>query len=137
MPQERSDRVGERIRALARFLEESDAVRVRIERPDEEIEIARRSRHAVAPFGSLDRIVTETPPKVDSIRADLVGIFHLSRPAPLEGDVFDGDRELGYIEALGIRTPIHSMGAGRLVSVAAGDAAPVEYGQTLFLVART
>ena len=36
-----------------------------------------------------------------------------------------------YIEALGIRTPIHSMGAGRLVSVAAGDAAPVEYGQTL------
>lgn len=136
MPQELSERVSERIRGLVRFLEESDTVRVRIERPGDEIEIERRPRASGVQLGSPDRIVAETPPKLDSIRADLVGIFHLSRPAPLEGDVFDGDRELGYIEALGIRTPIHSMGAGRLVSVAAGDAAPVEYGQTLFLVAR-
>ena len=136
MPNERSERVSERIRALARFLEESGAVRVRIERPDEEIEIVRRSVHAAAAPESFDRGAIEAPPKVDSIRADLVGIFHLSRPAPLEGDAFDSDRELGYIEALGIRTPIHSMGAGRLVSVAVADSAPVEYGQTLFLVAR-
>jgi biotin carboxyl carrier protein len=137
MPQELSDRVSERIRGLVRFLEESDAMRVRIERPGEEIEVARRPCASGVRPGASDRVVAETPPKLDPIRADLVGIFHLSRPAPLEGDVFDGDRELGYIEALGIRTPIHSMGAGRLVSVAAGDAAPVEYGQTLFLVARS
>jgi biotin carboxyl carrier protein len=63
-------------------------------------------------------------------------VFHLSRPAPSEGQTFDGDRELGYIEALGIRTPVHSMGAGRLVRIAATDESPVEYGQPLFSIAR-
>ncbi len=65
-----------------------------------------------------------------------MGIFHTSRPTPAEGEVLDGDRELGYIEALGIRTPIHSMGPGRLVSISARDGAPVEYGQPLFAIAR-
>ena len=43
--------------------------------------------------------------RVETIKADLVGIFRLSRPAPLVGDLLEEGRELAYIEALGIRTP--------------------------------
>lgn len=128
--------VGERVRALAAFLSEGDAVRLRIERGDEAIELSAR-RSAAARTHSSDGSASEAPPlRVDTIKADLVGIFHLGRPAPVEGELLDGDRELGYIEALGIRTPIHSMGMGRLVSIAAGDESPVEYGQPLFSIAR-
>jgi 2-amino-4-hydroxy-6-hydroxymethyldihydropteridine diphosphokinase len=137
MPVRESDSFGERVRALARFLAESDAVRVRIVRHDDEVEVTRRVPESTA-FGlAADVPAAEAaPPRIDTIKADLVGIFHASRPAPAEGELFEGDRELGYIEALGIRTLVHSMGGGRLVSIAAIDGAPVEYGQPLFSVAR-
>jgi 2-amino-4-hydroxy-6-hydroxymethyldihydropteridine diphosphokinase len=124
----------ERVRALARFLSECDAIRVRIERDDDEIEVV------AAPYRAHGAGLESEPraavARVDTIKADLVGIFHVSRPSPTAGEVFDADRELGYIEALGIRTPVHSMGAGRIVSVATPDGVAVEYGQPLFLVAR-
>ncbi|HZV77230.1 MAG TPA: 2-amino-4-hydroxy-6-hydroxymethyldihydropteridine diphosphokinase [Candidatus Babeliales bacterium] len=126
----------ERLTALARFLAETDAVRVRVERAQDEIELEVRPRRATP----ADRQAASTPsaaaPRIDTIKADLVGIFHVGRPVPAEGDALEGDRELGYIEALGIRTSVHSMGAGRLVSVATADGSAVEYGQPLFLIAR-
>jgi len=124
----------ERLTALARFLEESDVVRVRVERAQDEIELSVRARPAITQ--SAAGVPAAPASRVDTIKADLVGIFHASRPAAVEGDVLDGDRELGYIEALGIRTPVHSLGAGRLLSVVTADGSPVEYGQPLFLLAR-
>jgi 2-amino-4-hydroxy-6-hydroxymethyldihydropteridine diphosphokinase len=127
----------ERVRALAQFLTETDAVRVRIERADGAIEVSAAPKPATVASLSGDRRLGEVPSqRIDAIKADIVGIFHAGRPAPAEGDVFESDRELGYVEALGIRTPVHSMGAGRLVSVAAADGSAVEYGQPLFFVAR-
>jgi len=137
MPVQETRFLAERVRALAQFLAGGDAVRVRIARPNDEIEVARRAPEHGLAAGAADRAPAATiAPRVDTIKADLVGIFHTSRPAPAEGEVLDGDRELGYIEALGIRTPIHSMGPGRLVSISARDGAPVEYGQPLFAIAR-
>jgi 2-amino-4-hydroxy-6-hydroxymethyldihydropteridine diphosphokinase len=137
MLQERISSVSERVRTLARFLAEAGAVRVRVMRGDEDIEIAMRSRCLVEDSGATCHAQANVNPgRIDTIKAELVGIFHLSRPAPVEGDIVDADRELGYVEALGIRTPIHSMGAGRLVGMPAADGAPVEYGQPLFLIAR-
>lgn len=138
MSEERLGSASERVSALAQFLADGDAVRVRITRGDDDIEIAARPRHAQAYARPGERPSGDSATaRVDTIKADLVGIFHVGRPVPTKGEVFDGDRELGYIEALGIRTPIHSMGAGRLVSVATDDGTPVEYGQPLFLIART
>ena len=129
---------GERVRALAQFLAQSDAVRVRIARGDDDVvEIVAGAARAESPEPSTPHSRTETPAeRVDTIKADLVGIFHSSRPSPAAGEVFDADRELGYIEALGIRTPVHSMGAGRLVAATAVDGMPVEYGQALFSIVR-
>ena len=127
--------VAERVRALARFLSAGDAVRVRVSRGAEEIELSRRVRVAAA--APADPIPLDAgASRLDTIKADLVGIFHAGRPAPQEGDVLEGDRELGYIEALGIRTPVHSMGGGRIVAIETNDGEAVEYGQPLFLVAR-
>jgi biotin carboxyl carrier protein len=138
MSEERLSSASERVRALAQFLAGDDAVRVRITRGDDDIEIAARPRHAQAYARPGERRSGDSATaRIDTIKADLVGIFHVGRPVPTKGEVFDGDRELGYIEALGIRTPIHSMGAGRLVSVATDDGTAVEYGQPLFLIART
>lgn len=137
MPEEAGLSASERVRALARFLTDSDAVRVRIRRGDDEIEVSATPQHVRPPSRSDELAPADLHgQRIDTIKADLVGIFHINRPAPVVGDVLDGDRELGYIEALGIRTPIHGLGGGRLVSVATADGTPVEYGQPLFLVAR-
>lgn len=136
MPENRLLALRAHVRTLADFLASDDAVRVRVQRGDLDIEIGARPRGA-APARTGERAHAETASaRVDAIKADLVGIFHHSRPRPVEGEAFDGDRELGYIEALGIRTPVNSMGGGRIVAVATSDGTPVEYGQPLFLVAR-
>lgn len=137
MPDEAASSVADRVRALAQFLEESGATRVRIARDGERVEVSKRGARIGETAQTADRApAAATAVRVDAIKADLVGIFHLSRPAPAEGDVLDGDRELGFVEALGIRTPVHSMGGGRLVGLPVADGAAVEYGQPLFLVAR-
>jgi 2-amino-4-hydroxy-6-hydroxymethyldihydropteridine diphosphokinase len=128
--------IADRVRRLAEFLAVSDAVRVRIERPGDEIEVARRVRTAAGAQDGAPGTPAETPARVDAIKADLVGIFHLSRPAPAEGELLDEDRELAFIEALGIRTPVRSLGGGRIVAIESEDGAPVEYGQSLFLLDR-
>lgn len=132
---ERKGALAARIEALAEFLATSDAIRVSISRNGEEIEVVRRAAAGAAPASS-EHPQAAASQRVDAISADIVGIFALARPAPIEGEALEGDRELGYIEALGIRTPVRSLGGGRLLSIAAEDGAPVEYGQPLFLVAR-
>lgn len=132
--------LGDRVAILAAFLATSDAVRVRVERDDEEIEVARYARTPVSSLSSMrsdGTPATEPPPlKLDAIKADLVGIFRLSRPLPIEGEHLDEDRELAFVEALGMRNPVRSLGGGRIVSIAAEDGAAVEYGQPLFLMDR-
>jgi len=127
-----------RVRALAELLVETDLLRLRIEREGEEIELGRRAMHpdvvpeVPADLGALDA----RPARAEQIRADLVGIFHLSRPAPAEGDLLEGDRELAFIEALGIRNPVRSLGPGRILAIRRGDGQPVEYGSVLFEIDR-
>ncbi|MBV8530675.1 MAG: 2-amino-4-hydroxy-6-hydroxymethyldihydropteridine diphosphokinase [Candidatus Eremiobacteraeota bacterium] len=127
----------QRVRELAQFLIREDAVRVRIERGGDAIEVVRRPKcDRREDRLAADASANATAQRVDTIKADLVGIFHVSRPAPVQGEMVEGDRELGYIEALGIRTPVHSVGAGRLLAMPAADGEAVEYGQPLFLVTR-
>jgi acetyl-CoA carboxylase biotin carboxyl carrier protein len=140
MPEElQTPELAARVRRLAEFLASGDAVRVRIERENDEIEVARRVRPAAPVAGAAGDApaIPETEAlRLDAIKAGLVGVFRMGRPAPAEGDVLQGDRELAYIEALGIRNPVHSLGGGRIVTIAATDGQAVEYGQQLFLVDR-
>jgi acetyl/propionyl-CoA carboxylase alpha subunit len=130
--------VAQRVRALAELFVETDLLRLRIEREGEEIELGRRGLHPdLVPEIPHDLGLFETHAvRGEQIRADLVGIFHLSRPAPAEGDLLESDRELAFIEALGIRNPVRSHGPGRILAVKRGDGEPVEYGAVLFEIDR-
>jgi biotin carboxyl carrier protein len=139
MPQEPSIHdLAARVRRLAEFLTSEHVVSVSIQRDDDLVELRRRPQAAaVADVRPENAQFVESPrTSLDAIKAGYVGIFRLGRPAPVEGDRLEGDRELGYIEQLGIRNVVHSLGAGRIVKIAGADGAAVEYGQPLFLVDR-
>jgi biotin carboxyl carrier protein len=127
-----------RVRRLAEFLASEHVVSVRIERAGDEIELRRRPHAAAASELRQESAGADefAEPSLEAIKAGYVGIFRLGRPTPVEGELLDADRELGYIEQLGIRNVIHSLGAGRIVTIASADGAAVEYGQPLFLVDR-
>ncbi|MHB8461254.1 MAG: acetyl-CoA carboxylase biotin carboxyl carrier protein [Vulcanimicrobiaceae bacterium] len=123
-----------RVGALIELFNASGLSRLVIERADERVEIARRPRIASVPFA--EPLAAEEPHRIDRLSADLVGIVRLSRPMPLQGETLAGDRELAYVEALGIRNPVRSRGAGRIVAIPITDGQVVDYGQTLFEIDR-
>lgn len=130
MPQEN---VVERVRSLVQTFLDTDLMRVRIERDGGHVELRRRPRARPAAGRSTEE--HEAPPvpeNIDAVKSDLVGIFHFVRPVPAVGETVEADRELAYVEALGIRNPVRSLGAGRLASICCEDGQAVEYGQTLF-----
>ncbi len=127
----------ERVRSLVRAFLETDLVRLRIERDGGHVELRRRASSRPAAAESAEpQAQAGAPENVDAIKSDLVGIFRFSRPLPVSGELVDSDRELAYVEALGIRNPVRSLGSGRLVSICCDDGQPVEYGQTLFEIQR-
>ena len=68
------------------------------------------------------------------LKAEFVGIVRFSRPTVGEGTILSEDRELAYVESLGIRNPVRSGGAGRIASIFVTDGEPVGYGQPLFAI---
>ena len=133
-----ADNVVERVRSLVQTFLDTDLMRLRIERDGGHVELRRRPR-APAAAGIAPEERGDAPPaaqNVDAITSDLVGIFHFNRSVPAVGEMLDSDRELAYVEALGIRNPVRSLGAGRLAAICCDDGQPVEYGQTLFEIER-
>lgn len=127
----------DRVRTLAAAFIETDLVRLRIEEPNEDAVEFRRKAAAAAPPAPSEETPAEQPRgRIEGIKAELVGIVRLSRPAPAEGDVLTSDRELAHVEALGIRTPVRSAGPGRIAAVRIEEGQPVEYGQVLFEIDR-
>jgi biotin carboxyl carrier protein len=131
--------VVERVRSLVQAFLETDLVRLRIERDGGHVELRRRATAHPAQDRSAEAQAqtAPAPENLDAIRSDLVGIFRFSRPVPVTGETIDSNRELAYVEALGIRNPVRSLNSGRLVSVCCDDGQPVEYGQTIFEIQRT
>lgn len=132
------DALVERVRSLAEAFLETDLVRLRIEDANEDAYEFRKPHSAPArkEAASAEAAVPPPPVRLDPVKADLVGIFHLSRPPVREGEHLDRDRDLGYVEALGIRNPVRSLGAGRVAKVHCADGQAVEYGQLLFEIDR-
>ena len=138
------DVIAARTRALAGALAEAGFARLRVRQGETEIELRRAPRAAAAPAGVAASGATAEPPVVekppqrpaDVVASDVVGIVRLLRPAIAEGQDLDGDRELAYVETLGIRNAVHSRGGGRVSAVFVHEGQPVEYGQPLFAIER-
>jgi acetyl-CoA carboxylase biotin carboxyl carrier protein len=135
------DVIATRTRALAGALAESGFARLRVRDGETEIELRRASRTAPAGPSFAPPASAEPPEKpperrADVVASDVVGIVRFLRPAVTEGSEVDVDRELAYVETLGIRNPVRSRGAGRVTAVFVTDGQPVEYGQPLFAIER-
>lgn len=72
----------------------------------------------------------------DTIHAEVVGVFHAAPDLPEPGARIEADTVLGFIEALKLRTPVHSGPACVLVAQAIEDGQAVDFGETLFVVDR-
>ncbi|MBV8300024.1 MAG: biotin/lipoyl-binding protein [Candidatus Eremiobacteraeota bacterium] len=137
------DLIAARARALAGALAECGFARLRVRDGETEIELRRAPRNGAgagsAPtFAPAEAAAPAVAPerRADLVTSDVVGVVRLLRPAVTEGQELDGDRELAYVETLGIRNPVRSRGAGRVSSVFVTEGQPVEYGQPLFAIER-
>jgi acetyl-CoA carboxylase biotin carboxyl carrier protein len=143
------DETLERVRSAAEFCATAGLTRFRIDEEGLAIEVrrsARSPRHAGAPAGDAaahqngSRGTTNgsTPPPAERakaiLRAEFVGIVRLARPAVAPGAAVGANRELAYVESLGIRNPVRTSGAGRVADVFVTDGEAVEYGQPLFSI---
>jgi acetyl-CoA carboxylase biotin carboxyl carrier protein len=135
------DVIAARARALAGALTEAGFARLRVRDGDTEIELRRASPAGAVAVPVPAAAAAEQPERAaerrpDILVSDVVGIIRHLRPPVAEGQQLDGDRELGYIETLGIRNPVRSRGGGRVATVFVTEGQPVEYGQPLFAVER-
>ena len=142
------DETLERARAAAEFCASAGLVRFRIEEDELGIEVrrpGRPARAAVPPVSEAaahtngmhgssngSTVPAEKPKTV--LKAEFVGIVRFSRPSVTAGTVLVEDRELAYVESLGIRNPVRSAGKGRVADVFVTDGQAVEYGQPLFSI---
>lgn len=129
-----------RARRLAEAFAQTDLVRLKISGDAGSFEFRRAAgRPADAPDVEAPQsglAIGEPARSFETISSDLVGIFHFSKPLPTEGESLEGDRELAFVEALGIRNPVRSVGKGRIAAILSRDGAAVEYGQPLFKIDR-
>jgi len=135
------DVIAARTRALAGALSAAGFARLRVREGDTEIEIRRAARPAApaddaAPAAAADGFGARGERRDDLVTSDVVGVVRLARPHVSDGQQLDGDRELAYVETLGIRNPVRSHGAGRVTAVFVTEGQPVEYGQPLFAIER-
>jgi acetyl-CoA carboxylase biotin carboxyl carrier protein len=136
-----------RLHEVAAACERAGLGRLRVVEGDLEIEVRRAPAApqpaAAAPVG-LDPAGEPVPADADQaqrpepavVRSDVVGIVRMSRPSVSEGAVLDDERELAYVESLGVRNPVLSGGPGLVVAVLVADGQPVDYGQPLFAIER-
>jgi acetyl-CoA carboxylase biotin carboxyl carrier protein len=132
------DTIVARVRALAEAFTVTGLARLSVKDADFELEL-RRSRPLAKPESpeAVPAAVEETMlEKPDIVSSDLVGVLRFSRPQVNEGHRLDSDRELAFVEALGIRNPVRSRGPGRVAAIFVTDGQPVEYGQPLFAIER-
>jgi acetyl-CoA carboxylase biotin carboxyl carrier protein len=131
------DTISERVRPLAQAFNDGGLTRLRVRDGEFEVEF-RRAPSSAEMSGAAQRPASEAAPAraVDAILADVVGIVRFLRPAVNEGMALESDRELAYVETLGIRNPVRSRGAGRVAMIYVTDGQPVEYGQPLFAIER-
>jgi acetyl-CoA carboxylase biotin carboxyl carrier protein len=131
------DTIAERVRPLAKAFNDGGLTRLTVRDADFEVEF-RRAPAGPAPRAADARPASEPAPArpTEAILADVVGVVRFLRPAVSEGMSVETDRDLAYVETLGIRNPVRSRGAGRVAAIYVTDGQPVEYGQPLFAIER-
>ncbi len=130
------DTISARVRPLAQAFTEGGLTRLTVREGDFEVELRRAPVAAALPPAEAGAGEGAPARPTDAVLADVVGVVRFLRPAVTEGTTLEGDRELAFVETLGIRNPVRSRGAGRVAAIYVTDGQPVEYGQPLFAIER-
>ncbi len=131
------DLIESRLRPLAETLVREGLEAISIADGDIEIELSRSLAQPVEQAGSSTEDDAGPGPEYDVLTSDVVGRVRFLRPPVTAGSVVDADRELAFIETLGIRNPIRSRGAGRVAVVYVEEGQAVDYGAPLFAIDRS
>lgn len=131
------DLIESRVRALAETLVREGLEAVSIADGEIEIELSRSLAQPAEKAGSAAEDADGPGPEYDVLTSDVVGRVRFLRPPVTMGTVVDADRELAFIETLGIRNPIRSRGAGRVAVVYVEEGQAVDYGAPLFAIDRS
>ena len=135
------DLIASRVRPLAEALTQSGLESIRVADAEVEIELVRRRASGVqTPARQPDALAaaaTAAAPAYDVLTSDVVGRVRFLRPPITSGTVVEDDRELAFVEALGIRNPIRSRGRGRVAVVFVEEGQVVDYGAPLFALDRS
>jgi acetyl-CoA carboxylase biotin carboxyl carrier protein len=128
--------IAERVRPLAQAFDDGGLTRLTVRDGDFEVEFRKApapgAASAATAVVAADAAVAR---QVDAILSDVVGVIRFLRPVA-EGMNLDADRELAFVETLGIRNAVRSRGPGRVAMIYVTDGQPVEYGQPLFAIER-
>jgi acetyl-CoA carboxylase biotin carboxyl carrier protein len=128
--------IAERGRPLAAAFHDGGYARLHVRDGEFEVEFRRTpAPSAAAPAGDGHPEPAATRP-LDAIFADVVGVVRFMHPPLVEGMAIESDREMVFVETLGIRNGVRSRGPGRVAAVYVTDGQPVEYGQPLFAIER-
>jgi acetyl-CoA carboxylase biotin carboxyl carrier protein len=152
------------LRSLIRLITETDITEFNLEDAEGKIQIKRGAEKefvqimapTAAPVASAGPVVSTVPAvseapsqgpsepandNYEAISAPMVGTFY-RRPSPdaemfcSVGDVVEPGQSLGLIEAMKLFNDIEAEFKCRIIEIFKDNAAPVEYGETLFLVER-
>jgi acetyl-CoA carboxylase biotin carboxyl carrier protein len=143
-----------KVKKLIELLEESGIAEIEIKEGEESVRISRMpTGHAAQPMYSFAAPQTTAPPPPavaapaaaaprnagHVVTAPMVGTFYASatpgaKPFVTLGDEVKIGQVLCIIEAMKMMNQIESDKAGRITSVIAQNAEPVEFGQPLFVI---
>lgn len=140
------------VRELAVLLTETGLTEIEIEHNGARIRVARQvgqaivhapAAHAPAPAAAATHEATPTAPKgppAGAVPSPMVGTVYVS-PEPGKppfvkvGDTVKEGDTLFIVEAMKTMNPITSPRAGKITEICVADTQPVEFGQTLLVIA--
>ncbi|GMR04760.1 MAG: acetyl-CoA carboxylase biotin carboxyl carrier protein [Thermodesulfobacteriota bacterium] len=139
------------IKALYRFIKDTDIVEVEFENADGKVRLKRgeapgkgafpRAEVAVSPSKEVKREAREktTPENIKTVTAPMVGTFYRASAPDSEsfvevGSVVQKGQTLCIVEAMKLMNDVESEFSGKIVSILVENGQPVEYGEPLFYV---
>ncbi|HEX5323515.1 MAG TPA: biotin/lipoyl-containing protein, partial [Capsulimonadaceae bacterium] len=82
--------------------------------------------------GLSEENITDLTPRLATIHATMVGIFHCTNPALGNGSSVSVGQIVGYIESMKLMNEVTAGEGGVVAEVLIDENLPVEYGQPLF-----
>lgn len=124
----------DRIEAVLRLLSRQGHVE-ELQVESESFRLSARRLPGLAPMGEPEPSAESAPPRPHIIQAPRVGVFRAAETPLISGAHVETGVVVGNIESMRILNPITAEAGGWIEEVLIEDGDPVEFGQSLFILA--